>query len=234
MLIRRAKRVDRPRMFEMIHAFSPLDAELARRDLKGEMYVAVDSNMVVGMAGIIPDTLSPRACWLAWTYFDPQYRPGPHGPGDPFRGFHVWAALLHRMEEIAVARGKLLFITSSTHPAYAHAIAFYQRHGYVIAGTLDGFYSPEIDLVALCRRRQGPSSKMMDGIVGTQKKLLVLQTTLDAFAQIFREYGVITDGMAPEQCTRSLLKHLDDARKYRELNVAPTFSDALKGGWKWR
>jgi hypothetical protein len=182
-------------MVEIIAAFSPLDAELAKQDLKGEAYVAVEGKVILGTAGIIPDQLSPRVCWLGWTYFEPRYR----SERDPFSAFQLWGRLLRHIEQIAADRGKLLFVTTSTHPAYAH------------------------DLVALCRTRPTTTEVMLEGVVKPEEKLRHLQAVLDEFAAIFREYGVIAPGMTAEQCTQSLRRHLEDAGKYHTFNVAPFF-----------
>jgi GNAT superfamily N-acetyltransferase len=222
--IRRARRSEYRRMLEIIAAFSPLDAELAKRDLKGEAYVAVEDRAILGTAGIIPDQLSPRVCWLGWTYFEPRYR----SECDPFSAFRLWGRLLRHVEQIAADRGKVLFITTSSHPAYAHVVPFYERHGYKVAGTLPGYYAPGVDLVALCRKPLTVTEAMLDGVLKPEEKLRQLQAVLDELAAIFQEYGVIASDMAPEQCTQSLRRHLEDARKYHTLRVAPVFGRSLR------
>jgi hypothetical protein len=215
-------------MLEIIAAFSPVDAELAKRDLRSEAYVAAEGRIILGTAGIIPDQLSPRVCWLGWTYFDPQYRKGPHGLGDPFVAFQLWGCLLRHVEQIVAVRGKVLFITTSSHPAYAHVVPFYARHGYKVAGTLPDYYAPGVDLVALCRRRPTPTEVLLEGVMKPEERLRQLQVVLDEFAAIFQEYGVIAPGMTPEQCTQSLRRYLEDARKYHTFNVAPVFGRSLR------
>jgi hypothetical protein len=133
----------------------------------------------------------------------------------------LWGGLLRHVEQIVADRGKVLFITTSTHPAYAHVVPFYGRHGYKVAGTLPDFYCPGVDLVALCRPRLTTTEAMLEGVVNPDEKLRQLQAVLDEFAAIFREYGVIVPGMVPEQCTQSLRRHLEDARKYHTFNAAP-------------
>ena len=215
--IRRAKRSDYQRMLELIAAFSPLDAELAKRDLKGEAYVAVEDRAILGTVGIIPDQLSPHVCWLGWTYFESRYR----SERDPFSAFRLWGRLLRHVEQIAADRGKVLFITTSTHPAYAHVVPFYARHGYKVAGVLPGYYAPGVDLVALCRKPLTATDAMLKRVIRPEEKIHQLQAVLDVFAVIFQEYGVIAPGMTPEECTQSLCRHLEDARKYRTRKVAP-------------
>jgi len=135
----------------------------------------------------------------------------------------LWGRLLRHVERLVADRGKVLFITTSTHPAYAHVVPFYERHGYRVAGTLPDYYSPEVDLVALCRKPLTATEKMLEEVKQPGEKIRQLQAVLDQFAAIFLEYGVIAPGLTPEQCTQSLRRHLEDARKYRTFNVAPVF-----------
>lgn len=140
LILRRARRTDRTAILSLIESFSAIDAKRADGDLT-QCYVAVFEGNVIGVSGIIPDHLSPRVCWLGWTYI-----------GEKFRGRGVGSRLLrHVEEEVFSRRGKILFITTSSHPAYASALRFYQSHGYAIAGVLPGYYDIGIDLIALTR-----------------------------------------------------------------------------------
>jgi GNAT superfamily N-acetyltransferase len=143
LILRRAKRTDRMAVLSLIASFSPIDAKRASEDLT-QCYVAVFEGNVVGVSGIIPDDLSPRACWLGWTYIDEKHR-----------GQGIGTRLLHHVEEeVFSRRGKLLFITTSSHPAYAPALRFYQSHGYAVAGVLPGYYDVGIDLIALTKSNE--------------------------------------------------------------------------------
>lgn len=136
-ILRAAKKTDRSAVLGLIEAFSPIDAKRASNDLAG-CHVAVFEGNVVGCSGIIPDQISPRACWLGWTYIDEKHR-----------GRGIGSRLLHHVEDVVARRGKILFITTSSHPAYAVALHFYRSHGYVIAGTLPDFYDVGVALIAL-------------------------------------------------------------------------------------
>jgi GNAT superfamily N-acetyltransferase len=138
LILRPAKRTDRTAILRLIESFSVFDAKHAAEGI-AECYVAIFGGNVVGVSGIIPDQLSARVCWLGWTYVDADF----HGRG-------IGSRLLREVEtEVFSRKGKAMFVTTSSHPAYAPALRFYQRHGWVIAGTLPGYYDVGIDLIAL-------------------------------------------------------------------------------------
>jgi GNAT superfamily N-acetyltransferase len=147
-ILRCAKRTDRKAILRLIESFSPVDAKLAAEDL-AECHVAVLDGEVVGVSGIIADRLSARVCWLGWTYVDAKHR-----------GDGIGSQLLrHVEEEVFSRRGKLLFITTSSHPAYLPALRFYESHGYVIAGSLPDYYDVGVDLIALTKAKTNAESR---------------------------------------------------------------------------
>jgi GNAT superfamily N-acetyltransferase len=204
-IVRRAKPGDRRRILGIIRSFSPVDAGHAKRDLEGEIYVAELDGEIIGVTGIQNDDLSEKACWLGWTYVEEKHR--CQGLG---------TRLLHHIERLASQRGKALFITASSHPAYLPAIQFYKAQGYAIAGALPGFYGPGRDLITLHR---GCADALA---VQLQEQ----RACLDGLADIFREFGVLVTGMSPDDCLQSLRGRLEDARRFRAVKIAPVSGEA--------
>lgn len=147
-ILRSAKCTDRTAILRLIESFSPIDAKLASDDLAA-CYVAILDGNVVGVSGIISDRLSQRVDWLGWTYVNAKHR-----------GQGIGSQLLRYVEnEVFSRRGKILFITTSSHPAYVPALRFYQAHGYVITGVLPDYHDVGVDLIALTKSKTSPEPR---------------------------------------------------------------------------
>lgn len=93
-------------------------------------WVVVDDGGVRGYVCVGPTPLTDGTFDLYWIVVDPSAQ--RLGYGD---------ALIELAENEARARGgRLLLIETASHDAYAPAIRFYERAGYVLVSTIRDFY----------------------------------------------------------------------------------------------
>ena len=104
--------------------------------------VACDGRDLSGFACYGPRPLTVGTFDLYWIVVSPDS--GQRGVG---------SALLERvMDEVRAARGRLLVAETSSLPTYGPARAFYDRHSFARAATIQDFYAPGDDLVIFVRR----------------------------------------------------------------------------------
>jgi ribosomal protein S18 acetylase RimI-like enzyme len=104
--------------------------------------IAGDEREVFGFACYGPRPLTIGTFDLYWIVVAPDS--GQRGVG---------SALLERViAEVRAAGGRLLVAETSSLPAYGPARAFYDRHDFARAATIQEFYAPGEDLVIFVRR----------------------------------------------------------------------------------
>ncbi len=92
---------------------------------------------VIGFAYYAPAAMTDRTWYLYWIAVSKQVQA---------RG--VGGALLHHIEEdIRSARGRVLFIETSSLPHYELTRRFYSKHGYEQAAVLGDYYADGDDMV---------------------------------------------------------------------------------------
>ena len=112
---------------------------------RDEGHVAVTDERhgrVVGYAYYAPAAMTDRTWYLYWIAVTKDTQA---------RGIGTYL-LRHAEDEIHKARGRVLFIETSSLPHYAPTRRFYEKHGYEVTGVLRDYYSDGDDMVVFRKR----------------------------------------------------------------------------------
>ena len=114
----------------------------------GEHHISIvceHEGKVAGYAYYAPDVMTDGSWYIYWIAVSPTL----HGKGI---GREI---LLHAEDDIRHRNGRVLFIETSSLPAYEPTRRFYLRQGYAVTGVLRDFYTDGDDMVIFRKRLRG-------------------------------------------------------------------------------
>jgi ribosomal protein S18 acetylase RimI-like enzyme len=134
------------RVFKPIEvaALRELLEDFAKNPKDHRAIVDVEGGAVRGFAYYAPASMTDRTWYLYWIAVSPDLQ--ARGVGS--------AMLRHAEQEIKAAKGRVLFIETSSLETYAKTRRFYQKHSYEQAAVLRDYYAEGDDMV-IFRKRLG-------------------------------------------------------------------------------
>jgi ribosomal protein S18 acetylase RimI-like enzyme len=149
-MIRTTKPSDTPALLELTrgtgvfkpHEVTALDEVLAdyhaSSHLQGHRAVTFEKDgRILGYAYYAPAAMTDRTWYLYWIAVTKDIQ--AKGIGGTL--------LRHAEHEIQEAKGRVLFIETSSLPHYAQTRRFYEKHGYEVTGVLRDYYAEGDDMV---------------------------------------------------------------------------------------
>jgi ribosomal protein S18 acetylase RimI-like enzyme len=118
------------------------DYHAGNRDEGHRAATFVRDGQVLGYAYYAPAAMTDRTWYLYWIAVTKDTQA---------RGIGTYL-LRHAEDEIHKARGRVLFIETSSLPHYAPTRRFYEKHGYEVTGVLRDYYSDGDDMVVFRKR----------------------------------------------------------------------------------
>lgn len=140
------------RLAEKTGVFKPLeivaleevlnDYHAANREAGHRCATAEEEGHILGFVYYAPAGMTERSWYLYWIAVEKELQ--ARGLGGTL--------LRHAEDDIRIARGRVLFVETSSLPHYELTRRFYVKHGYDKVGVLGDFYSDGDDMVVFRKR----------------------------------------------------------------------------------
>jgi ribosomal protein S18 acetylase RimI-like enzyme len=155
LIIRKATREDKKDILKLIESYKPYhwDIKPANEHFtrffesndfpQDNFFVGLIDNKIVSVIGYCSDRLNEIGVyWLGWfyTHKDHNYR----GIGRYMFNFVI--------SELRAKKAKQLFVNTSSHPFYRHALKFYRKMGFKKVDVLNDFYEKGEDQIIMSRK----------------------------------------------------------------------------------